>query len=234
MQKNNKRTALLALLLSAAVTARATGYEQLLQKIEQYNKGTEMSYGYSITLKDLDKGQVLDSMRGKLYASGIRYLDSNARGLTLRSDSYFCKLLFKNKTAEVYNSEQIRAMLGGKIPDQPQSLFSMSPEIFKKYSRITIDSTTDKKHYRIRVLLKLQEMPEVNLVVAKADYHLSSMQIELRDRGQENYRRIIRLYDIKRTVPPEVLRPNRLFSATGSKITLLGKYSSYKLLSAAR
>lgn len=235
MLKSRKKMLVLSLFLPAAITARATGgYEQLLQQIVQNNKGTEMSYRYSVALRDLEKGILLDSMNGSMYASGVRYLDSNSRTLSLRSDQYFCKLAFKERTAEVYSTEQMRARLGGALPDQPQGLFAMSPELFKAYSRIIVDSSTDKRHYRIRVLLQVQEMPEVTLVVRRADYRLSSMVLELRDKGEERFRRIVRLYDIRRSVPAETFRTGHLFTATGNKVLLQGKYSKYKLLPSGR
>jgi hypothetical protein len=236
MKRMNRLYCLLPLMLwSLLVSFRGIAPQDRLSDILGRIKaaaGGEVSYDYKLCLKRTTSGQVTDSIRGRIYTTKGRYIDSNDAFFIGRNGDYYCKLDHRRKMAFVYDIRVVQRKFGaGGKNDDMAGLFALPDSLMQRHARITIDSAATGL-YRLTISSKGPAHSFVRFDLNRADYRIAGVYTEAEEASDGpglDYLRTYSARNVQYKVDPTVFNLGRLFTIKAGKVVLAPRYASYKL-----
>lgn len=203
-----------------------------IHKIKQANAGNEMSYDYTMYLKNINTGKFVDSVGGKLYKSGNNYLDSNKNSLSAVNEGYFCKIGFDRKQAVVFSIDKMKAAAGFSGAAIKPLITEISDSLIIKYGKAKF-SKLPNGNYWLEISFDTRTQTLIAMEINAGDLRVNSIRMELIERNRygedEGYRKICQLKNIKFKFDTRILNQQRFYVLAQNKIKMTNQYSAYHL-----
>ncbi|PZF74800.1 hypothetical protein [Taibaiella soli] len=235
MMKKIKKISLVVGMLAASIVyhshAAIPGPLKWMEQLKVLNS-PDLSYAYIIQLVN-GKGVVVDSIKGRIYRSNPRYVDSSARAITAFDGRFFCKLDNDFKMATVCDVPVLKKKMNIRMSDEPSAVIMFSDSVIAKYGKLKVDTTASQ--FVVRLNIHADETTDVTLTakLARKNYLLEQIVIETAEpkavEETDTWIRRCVLYNIQSKVAPEQFNLQRFFTVADTNIILNKRYANYKL-----
>jgi hypothetical protein len=206
----------------------------LLRQLRKDAAQQAISYDYQLNLVHAAGGKVSDSMRGHVYSSGQRYIDSSSRMLSFTDGHYYCAFNHVTKKAYVYDLRVLERKTGTTMSGGSGLLTGLPDSLALAGRHVRIDSAGARYELHIETA-----QPESHLVlqIDKHDLRLHACSVSMaEDTGpsEDKYLRVCHSFSIRYDVDERVFASARFFSLQKGKVILPKQYAHYQLTQMTR
>lgn len=226
------------IILFALILLTGTTYAQnstLLQKFQQANTKADMTYEYKVVMRNMHTAKDIDSTKGRLYARGGEYLDSNTHFLTARVGDDFCKLDYQAHTATIASIAQVTQKTGIPFVNNEQRyLFNITDSLLQQHqSKFYIDST-NARYYRLKARIKDYPLSYIQIDFWRSNYKMAAAYYESEEHNPNDpnyfYLTRIHLFKINQNFDNKIFQLSRIFTRVNTQPILNKKYAKYTII----
>jgi hypothetical protein len=217
-------------LLSSTVCAQEFDPMVLLSKIKEVNNGNAISYDYMICNQHKRSGLQRDMLKGVLYKQDKNYLDSNAKYLSAVMNGYYCKLVYYEQSATIFEVEAFKKKMGIPLDDYAGNVIPISDSLIRRYGKLNAQEGSGV--YMIELNMAAPYSTKFVLKAKKDDLRIISIRMEMAAEEGEGseYIKVYEMQHFKYKIDERIFDYSRFFKLVqGRKIILNGRYAKYHL-----
>lgn len=219
-----------AIFMAAPIHAQQVEASSLLGRIKDANNAHAIGYDYTICNQHKRSGQQQGMLKGVLYKQDKNYLDSNSRYLSAVLNGYYCKLIFSEQSATVFEVAAFKKKVGIPMEEQAGGVIPVSDSLIRRYGKLS--ATESGGLYVIDLNMAAPYAMKLIIKAKKDDLRLVSIRMEMATEEGEasDYIKVYEMQHFKYKVEDRIFDYGRFFKLQpGNKIVLNGKYARYHL-----
>lgn len=212
----------------SCVLAASTDIKSLLAELKVL-ASEQLSYDYEAKLINLDTKQILDHVQGKLYRSGVYYLDSNEVQINMRDERYTLSIDKSRRLAYVTSIRNLEKKMKARLPDKPFDMLNL--DALAKANLIKISDRKDLTGNRtILISLKQSLISSVEIrTKASGDIEWVIIKQRIGQRQGNRIGKIIVMSHFSSTDQSNLIRTGRYLIHTKDGYRLKNPFASYKI-----
>lgn len=203
---------------------------EFLAQLKRINNGKHIAYKYQVQYIDEAEHKVVDSVSGRFYKDGLRYLDENNLVLSAYTDGYYCKVEKEKRNVHVYRADLFKKYLGINVTEET-SMMVIPDSFILRYGQINID-TSAKGSYIVRINIGLDALDKAVFEIDKKSFLVESARIEMYEQIMSTdkfFRKVYLIRDVSYDYDTNVFNLKRIYRVTNGEVALSKKYKNHNL-----
>jgi hypothetical protein len=206
-------------------------FDSIFKNLKQ-TSAQDISYQYKIVIEDIDEHVNIDSISGQLSFSKNRFVDSNNQFFMARNEVEYCRLEHDTRKAIILSLNSLQDKLKTSIAKEPVPLLSVTEDFLQTEGNKIVFDVTNTKVNRVVLSTTSELLHKAIFEFRKSDNKLIAAYFEIDDIDTDidkTYRTKYSMHHFSYKVNEQIFDLSRIFKYTDGKVSLSGKYASYKI-----